>query len=257
MNSKEREDKKEIKVIKEMEDWGRHFDILLWTVTTIMAAAIGGLLVCTTNKFDIGLAIAGFFLTIIAVYFAASFREVRHKVGEHYSAELKEVLRSRKLSQWGAYRLIFAILAILYTKLLIENSNNSWLIWLWFIMGSIGTVRIMLLKYEEKRNGGSMGLKNNILATIKEIESNKIFPETIRKQVPMLLLFIKTNASLEEMKKVINELVNEKRILFFTNDLTTRITKSINQSPPTREALLEQPTEDELFVCGCVINISE
>ncbi len=102
-----------------------------------------------------------------------------------------------------------------------------------------------------------MELKNTILATIKEIESNEILPETVRKQVPMLLLFIKTNASLEEMKKAIEELVNEKRILFFTNDLTTRITKSINQNPPTREALLKQPTDDELFVCGCVINIGE
>lgn len=242
---------------KESAEWGRHFDILLWTVTTIMATAIGGLLVCTINKFDIGLAIAGFFLTIIAVYFAASFREVRHKIGEYYSVELKEVLCSRKLSQWWAYRLIFAILAILYTKLLIENSNNPWLILLWFIMGSIGIVGIMLLKYEGKIKGGSMGLKNSILATIKEIELNKIFPETVRKQVPMLLLFIKTNASLEEMKKAIKELVDEKKILFLSNDLSTRIMKSMNQNPPSREALLKQPTEDELFVCGCAINISE
>lgn len=102
-----------------------------------------------------------------------------------------------------------------------------------------------------------MGLKNDILAIIKEIGSNEIFPETVKKQVPMQLLFIKTNAPLEEMKKVINELVNEKVILFFTDDLTTRITKSINQNFPTREALLKQPTEDELFVCGHVINISE
>lgn len=100
-------------------------------------------------------------------------------------------------------------------------------------------------------------LKKLILAILKKIESNKTFPETVRKQVPMLLLLIKTNASLEEMKKAIDGLVNEKRILFFTNDSITRITKSINQNPPTREALLKQPTDDELFVCGCVINISE
>jgi len=155
MNSKEREDKKETKVIKGMEDWGRHIDILLWTVTAIMATAIGGLLVCMTNEFDMWLALAGFIFTIIAVYFAASFREVRHKIGEYYPDGIKEILHSRKLSQWWAYRLIFAILAILYIKLLIENCNDLWLICLWFIIGSIGTIRIMLLEYEEERNGKS------------------------------------------------------------------------------------------------------
>lgn len=139
--------------LKESEEWGRHFDILLWTVTTIMAAAIGGLLVCTINKFDMGLAIAGFFLTIIAVYFAASFREVRHKLGKYYADEMKEILRSRTLNQWLAYRLIFAILAILYIKLLIENCNKVWSICLSFIFGIIGIAIIMLCLGDEKIKG--------------------------------------------------------------------------------------------------------
>ncbi len=100
-------------------------------------------------------------------------------------------------------------------------------------------------------------LKKLVLSILKEVRANKNLPETVRKQVPILLLFVKTNVSLEEMKKVIEVLVNEKRILFFTNDLATRITKSMNQDPLTREALLKQPTDDELFVCGCVVNISE
>jgi len=99
-------------------------------------------------------------------------------------------------------------------------------------------------------------LKKDILNAIKEIGANKIFPETVRKQVPMRLLLIKTNASLIDMKKVIKELSDEKKVLFFTNDLTTRMMKSMNQNPPTREALLKEPTEDELFVCGCVIDIN-
>jgi len=114
-----------------------------------------------------------------------------------------------------------------------------------------------MLEKNKKISMGEEELKKLILAILKEVESNKTFPETVRKQVPMLLLFIKTNASLEEMKKAIEALVNEKRILFFTNDLITRMTKSINQNPPTREALLKQPTDDELFVCGCVVDISE
>ncbi len=106
---------------KEAAEWGRHFDTLLWTVTAILAAAIGGLLVYATERFDIWLTLAGFSLTIITVYFAASFREVRHKIGKQYSEGVKEILRSRTLDQWLAYRLIFVILAWLWIKLLIEN----------------------------------------------------------------------------------------------------------------------------------------
>lgn len=32
-----------------------------------------------------------------------------------------------------------------------------------------------------------MSLKEDVLAVMEEVESNKIFPESIRKQVPMLL----------------------------------------------------------------------
>lgn len=143
---------------KEAEEWGRHFDTLLWTVTSILAAAIGGLLVYTTEKFDIWLALAGFSLTIITVYFSASFREVRHKIGEYYTDGIKEILRSRTLDQWLAYRLIFVILAWLWIKLLIKNCNR--LTWLWVLIGIIGTGIIMLYLRREKISGKEKGKKN-------------------------------------------------------------------------------------------------
>ena len=100
-------------------------------------------------------------------------------------------------------------------------------------------------------------LKKNVFDVIKKFESNENFPETIGKQVPMGVLLVLTSASLIDMKKVINELINEKKILFFTDDFITRSMKSFNQNLPTRKALLKQPTEDELFVCGYVIDIRE
>lgn len=100
-------------------------------------------------------------------------------------------------------------------------------------------------------------LKMNIFIAIKKFEANQTLPEIVRKQIPMSVLFMETNASLEDMKKAIYELVDEKKILFLSNDLSTRVMKSINHNPPSREAFLEKPTEDESFVCGCIINISE
>ena len=68
----------------EVAIWIRHFDTLLWTATTILAAAIGGLyLFCLKeNKYE--LALFGFLLTIIAVHFASSLRHHRQKVFEKY-----------------------------------------------------------------------------------------------------------------------------------------------------------------------------
>lgn len=131
-----------------MEDWGRHFDILFWTVTTIMATAIGGLLVvCSNNNklFDPGLAILGFSLTIIAVYFAESFRRLRHNA-ETYYARIKSILDNQKLYQWGAYRLVFVIFIILYAKLLFEHCNCFFLKFLCAIAGIIGVVVIIKIK---------------------------------------------------------------------------------------------------------------
>lgn len=190
---------------KESAEWGRHFDILLWKVTTIMAAAISGLLFYTINKFDIILAIVGFFLAIIAVYFAASFREVRHKVGEYYTDGMKQILRSRTLDQWLAYRLIFVILAMLWIKLLIENCNKVWLICLWFTIGIIGTVIIMLYLGDEKISGKdkekrilfssktiSWG-KTGIVAEVKEVKIMKrLIIITVMLCVIFLLLFGRT-----------------------------------------------------------------
>lgn len=101
------------------------------------------------------------------------------------------------------------------------------------------------------------GLKKIILAIIGEVKANKTFPATMREQVPMQLLLIKTGASLEEMKKAVDALVDEKIILFYSNDWITNITKYINQNLPVREVLSKQPTKDELFVCGWVVEISK
>ncbi len=99
-------------------------------------------------------------------------------------------------------------------------------------------------------------LKKQIIAVLREVESSKVFPETIIKKVPVWLIFSKINVSLKEMKKAIKDLVQEEKILFFSDESITRIAKYMNQNPPTRDALLKQPTEDELFGCGFIVNIS-
>jgi len=143
---------------KDIEAWGRHYDTLLWTVTTIMATAIGALLVYVSSNFDPCLAIFGFILTILAVYFAASFRELRHKVEEHYDKEcpeIAEVLRTRRFPQWWAYLLIFIMLGVLWIKLLIKKYPD--LLCIWIVIGVIGIALMTYLGYK------SGGIKTNVV----------------------------------------------------------------------------------------------
>lgn len=60
----------------------RHYDNLLWTVSSILLATNGVLInaLIKTENFGLRLVIAfiGYFLTIFTVYFAASFRKLRH-----------------------------------------------------------------------------------------------------------------------------------------------------------------------------------
>lgn len=136
---------------KDSEAWGRHYDTLLWTVTTIMGVAIGGLLVYLHNNFDLWLAVSGLILTILAIYFAASFRELRHEIECHYgNKKVLEARVNRKFHQWWAYVLIFIIIELLWIKLLVDNSPAFLL--LWILMGIGGLVLIFYFSYERNDN---------------------------------------------------------------------------------------------------------
>ena len=106
-----------------------------------------------------------------------------------------------------------------------------------------------------------MQLKDEILSIMedmrKKIKSNEIFSETSKKQIsiPVILLLLKTNAFLEEMRKAIEELKNEGKISLSIDSWRARINKALNQK--RLEALSEQLTEDELFVFGWEIVLNE
>ena len=102
-----------------------------------------------------------------------------------------------------------------------------------------------------------MQLKDEILSIMedmrKKIKSNEFLSETSKRQIsiPVILLLLKTNASLEEMRKAIEELKNEGKISLSIDPWRARINKALNQK--RLEALSEQLTEDELFGFGCEI----
>ena len=101
------------------EEWVRHFDILLWTVTTVFIAGIGGLLLHIYDQEstpDTYLISFGLLLTTIAVVFAASFRHQRQKVWEKTQKSFQELMNSREpmFYQWTHFVIIFLALDLLF-----------------------------------------------------------------------------------------------------------------------------------------------
>ncbi len=105
-----------------IDEWARHYDTLLWTVTTIFLAADGALLVyCSEDgKFRTSLAFGGMWLNVVTAYLATSMRELRHGVGSTMDNGLSP---GRKLYQWLPFISIFALIAGGWILLLVENIN--------------------------------------------------------------------------------------------------------------------------------------
>jgi len=106
----------------EAANWTRHFDTILWQVTSIFAAAIGALIAYSYSNFDVAISLAGLFFTILPVYFGASFRELRKRVSPKLDPDLRKALKEgRQLYQWQVFVSIFIIFECLWGGLLVKN----------------------------------------------------------------------------------------------------------------------------------------
>lgn len=117
------------------ENWIRHYDILLWTVTSLLLATntflFSSLIKMKSEFFLLRVAISaiGLFLTVITVYFAASFRKLRHAFIDKYHKDAQqsedekqyandiEKIYQAGLKQWTIYIVIFWAIAV------------AWIIW--------------------------------------------------------------------------------------------------------------------------------
>jgi heme/copper-type cytochrome/quinol oxidase subunit 1 len=122
-----------------------HYDTMLWTVTAIFTAAIGGLLVYCTQKFNFWIACIGFFLTLITVYFAGSFRHLRRrihaKLEEQKEGDVEYLYTKGLLRQWPAFQTIFTVLIISWLVLLCINEPNYQ--FYWYITGFFSEVLLL------------------------------------------------------------------------------------------------------------------
>jgi len=114
----------------EAATWTRHFDTLLWQVTSIFASAIGALLAYSYSDFHLPIAIAGLFFTIIPIYFGASFRELRYRMSKHLDMSIQNALsEGRSLYQWQFFVSIFIAFQLLWVMLLTQKLSQFWMVW--------------------------------------------------------------------------------------------------------------------------------
>ena len=128
----------------------QHYDTMLWTVTSLWAAIIGGLFVYSRENFDPWLSAFGLALTVCAMYFAYSFRFMRRCVLNAMPEAFREVVVNKGVfKQWDAFALIFFSLIFLWSKLLIQESCQFWPIWL--ILSMLAASSVVWMWWCERR----------------------------------------------------------------------------------------------------------
>jgi len=108
----------------EKMEWSRHYDSIQWTVTTILIGATGGLLafVYSAGSFHTPLALLGAFLTVVSVFFAASFRSLRARLhADLPDADVKYLTSTRMFRQWPVYLIVHLALFLSWVFLLIQR----------------------------------------------------------------------------------------------------------------------------------------
>lgn len=134
----------------ELHQWSRHYDSLLWNVTALFAAAIGGLLVYASSTPDLKIALFGLFVTWFPVYFAASFRESRDKVNLQLpEGDRKILFDGRGFKQWEPFVVLFLGFQVLWPLLLLEKDPEQWGTWL--ILGTLAVMVTIVLYCLGKR----------------------------------------------------------------------------------------------------------
>jgi hypothetical protein len=127
-----------------LDELSRHYDSMLWTVTSLWSAAIGGLLVYLTKNFDTYLVLFGIGLTVCAMSFATSFRRLRRFVHDQMSADIHKLYISHdRFRQWHVFLILFCSMIVLWMRLLIIN-RPVWLC-IWIIIGVVAIGLIFLI----------------------------------------------------------------------------------------------------------------
>lgn len=110
---------------KEILEWSRHYDNLLWFVTSFLTGANAALMAISADKLRPQIGLFGMLLTIATVFLATSFRSIRRRlhcrlknIGPKYMYLVKG---DDRLKQWRLYVLFFVLVVFYWFWLLWAN----------------------------------------------------------------------------------------------------------------------------------------
>jgi hypothetical protein len=142
--------------IRQCMEWSRHYDQLLWVVTSLLIGANAALIAigCGVDKFTIQVGIFGIALSMITVVFAASFRAIRRRLRERLELEHPGrydwlILGGEGwLRQWRLFVLLFAGIQGLWISLFWTKFPQQTCIW---YVTSLGSAIFFLSLYVTNR----------------------------------------------------------------------------------------------------------
>lgn len=127
--------------LEHINNWKRHYDNLIWTVSSILLAAnsllINALIQTEECRFKVLITLLGLLLTTSTVYFAASFRNLVNGYSEKYYKDLRKLkekdpedeedirkIHSVALKQWLIYMIVFWLIGVFWSCWPIFSSKN-------------------------------------------------------------------------------------------------------------------------------------
>lgn len=137
--------------LTEAFEYSRHYDNLVWLVTSLFTTANVALLAIAAGEKSIEVSLAGLALSVLTAYFATSFRLLRRRV--HLQLKLRgmdcewlyESLPGIG-AQWLIYVAFFAGLATLWTWRLIISSPGLLCVWIGLLAASLAVFMFLYRK---------------------------------------------------------------------------------------------------------------
>ena len=139
--------------VAEAFEYSRHYDNLVWLVTSLFTTANVALLAIAAGEKSIEVSLVGLALSVLTVYFATSFRLLRRRV--HLQLKSRGMDREWLYesmpgigAQWLIYVAFFAGLATLWTWRLIISSPSFLSVWAGLLAASLA---VFIFLYRKAR----------------------------------------------------------------------------------------------------------
>jgi len=116
---------------REALEYGRHYDNLVWIVTSLMTGANAALMAIAGDNLSKPVGSFGILLTVLTVFYAAGFRSIRRRIRRRLPEDNWLVGGPEEwyLKQWFVYVCSFCIVTLLWTLLLLRKFPEDRSIW--------------------------------------------------------------------------------------------------------------------------------